>query len=222
MPHIKNVELLNNILLGRIASPSWRKELPGIYTVEVQDKMTKAKERITITDNDLAEIDSRLPEVIASMLDHNVHNSISNKNVAVTVLSHWARTNHTLEVLPADDWYHQSKFGDNQPIWYIHSFKEILRLPSKPQLARIRMECYRVAETQDGHEFVVEKSPAHVTRPIEWINQHFSVGQGVLDVIETLELRIPVCSQYLHTQYLTTLGVTKDVSIPADIDLNFG
>lgn len=216
-----NAEIINDILHGRVVAPSWRKDIPGVYTVEIQDKITKVKERMTILDKDLFELDPRLPEVIASMLEHNVHNSISNKNVAVTVLSHWARTNHTLEVLPDDDWYHQSKFGDNQPVWYIHSFKDILRLPAKPELARVRMECYRTAKTKSGHEFVIEKFPAHVTRPIEWIDQHFSVGQGVLDVIETLDLRIPGCSQFLQTQYLTTLGVTKDVSIPGELNLTF-
>lgn len=217
-----NTVIIQNILLGRITSPAWRKKVNGVYELQLQEAGSRALTTLEISDTDLFDLDPRLPEVISSMLDHATHNSISKKSVAMTTLSHWTRSNHTLEVLPSDDWYHQSKFGDTQPTWYIDSFKDIQRLPSKPDLLKVRMICYRVATTPSGHEFVVEKLPAHVIRPLDWLDSHFSMGKGLLDTIEALDLKLPLSSKYFQTHYLTTLGVHKEIGLPAEIDLTFG
>lgn len=216
-----NAQLIEDVIHARKISPWWRQNDEGNYDLRVQEPGASGLTQYTVTYDDMREVDPRLPEIVYEMVSHSRERAVSHRRLALTLLSHWARSNHVLEVLPEDGWYNQTRYSNPQPTWYIDSFRHAERFRTNNDLAVITPICYRVETTPSGLEYVIEKVQAQVNRHVAWLEKHFKIGSGTLDVLEALDLKTPQSGIYLQSQYLEKLGIVKPGAAPPEFDLNF-
>lgn len=195
-------ELFLDVIHDRIKGSMLSRQTEDTYMLRYVDPQKNKKVDTLVSNADLYSIDTRLPEVMAEMADNNYGKILSIRRLQTTMLVHWARQNHVLEVVPRDDLYNHHVAPTKQLIWYLSSVKDISALESNPLEVHARMLCYSVARTKSGVEYVLKKTEARLYRNLDWLDMTFRNGRAVLDIIETLNLMHPELADYLYTQYV--------------------
>lgn len=212
-------EIIRNILSSKLIAPFWKRYPNGTYSVHLKYNDSVELLDITITDDDLSRVDLRLPEVVECMAKVNIEGMISNRRLAMTVLSHWEHKNHELLVLPHDGFNVMTKASQPETRWFIHALKRADYLKQSDDIVHIVAACYRVATTPNGYEYVIDRADLKFNRPILWLNDHVHDGAKLFNILEQIGITSNERGAYLQKNYMPVRA--PDTIIYPKIDLDF-
>lgn len=214
-------QLFLDVIHDRVKGTMLSRKDERTYMLRYVDEITNAKVDALVSTDVLYSVDTRLPEVLAAMADNNHGRILSIRRVQTTMLVHWARQNHVIDLTPKDDLYNHHVSPQKQRVWYLSAVKNIESLGASDFDIHVRLLCYSVERTASGVEYVFKKSQARLNRNLDWLDQHFRNGRAVLGIIETLDLKSPQLENYLHTQYLAVpLSSTEYSTLPEGLSLS--
>lgn len=211
-------KLLEDVIHDRIKASMLRQHTEDTYKLRFKSLENTTPTDVLISASDLRAVDERLPEVAAAMASITYGQNLSIRRLQTTILSHWARANHTLDVTLGDDLYDHQKSPKLQHLWYLNKIKSIERLDYKPGFVQVRLLCYRIATTKNGIEYVEHKTECRLNRRNDWLDTHLRNGSNIVDLIESLGLTNPDLSNFLQSQYLAvSLPELPGLKIPTDV-----
>lgn len=210
-------EYIKQVLTDKLHVLTWKRNPDGVHSITLSlpgESGELILEDLSITDDDLSQLDPRLPSVIKHMAEqYNAY--IQTDPLVLTYTSHWARPNYKLRYTPCS--VEESK-SMNVHTWFIHAFTYAEICDDK---FAVFTTLYNTGVTPEGIEYAKSRTVTRLFDLDDWLHECIPGGTKILEALQSLELPESEWGPYLQKRYVENMSVKPSdsvlVSLPNDV-----